>query len=230
MKAGVDVHRATSAFSVAGKSYPAGSYVMKTAQAFRAHLLDMFEPQNHPDDIPYPGAPPRAPYDVTGYNIAYSMGITFDRILDGFDGPFEKLPDLVKPPVGRVPAAAKGGGYLLSHAANDSFSVVNRLLKSNEAVYSHRDGFFIPWERAGGSRSSAELQRRKACSFDAAGSVNGTKLAPVRIGLWDRYGGSMPSGWTRWILERSEFPFEVVHTRRPSMRGISTAGSTCSSS
>ena len=56
--------------------------------------MDMFEPQDHPDDIPYPGGPPRPPYDVTGYNIAYSMGIKFDRILDGFDGPFEKIPDV----------------------------------------------------------------------------------------------------------------------------------------
>jgi len=36
------------------------------------------------------------------------------------------------------------------------------------------------------------------------------KLKPVRIGLWDTYGGSMPSGWTRWILEQYEFPFERV--------------------
>ena len=74
-----------------GKQYPAGSYVVKAAQPFRAHLMDMFEPQDHPDDIPYPGGPPRPPYDVTGYNLAYSMGIKFDRILDGFDGPFEKI-------------------------------------------------------------------------------------------------------------------------------------------
>ena len=31
-----------------------------------------------------------------------------------------------------------------------------------------------------------------------------------RIGLWDQYGGSMESGWTRWILEQFEFPFERV--------------------
>ena len=41
--------------------------------------MDMFEPQDHPDDIPYPGGPPRPPYDVTGYNLSYSMGITYDR-------------------------------------------------------------------------------------------------------------------------------------------------------
>ena len=37
------------------------------------------------------------------------------------------------------------------------------------------------------------------------------RLQPVRIGLWDQYGGSMPSGHLRWLLEQFEFPFEVVY-------------------
>jgi hypothetical protein len=37
------------------------------------------------------------------------------------------------------------------------------------------------------------------------------KVVKPRIGLWDRYGGSMPSGWVRWILEQYEFDFEVVY-------------------
>ncbi|HEV8345840.1 MAG TPA: M14 metallopeptidase family protein, partial [Vicinamibacterales bacterium] len=135
MKAGVTVHRATAPFTVAGKPYPAGSYVVKAAQPFRAHVMDMFEPQDHPDDIPYPGGPPRPPYDVTGYNLSYSMGIKFDRILDGFDGPFEKVPDLITPPAGKVAQAPSGGGYLLSHEVNDGFVAVNRLLKANEEVH-----------------------------------------------------------------------------------------------
>src|SRR5260370_36992116 len=36
------------------------------------------------------------------------------------------------------------------------------------------------------------------------------KIKPVRIGLWAQYGGSMASGWTRWLFEQYEFPFEVV--------------------
>src|SRR4030095_6439102 len=63
LKAGVAVHRAQAAFRVGGVTYPAGSFVVKTAQAFRAHVLDMFEPQDHPDDIPHPGGPPTPPYD-----------------------------------------------------------------------------------------------------------------------------------------------------------------------
>src|SRR6185436_14171187 len=129
-RAGVVVHRATAPFTVAGRSYPAGSFVVKAAQPFRAHLMDMFEPQDHPDDIPYPGGPPRPPYDVTGYNLSYSMGVKFDRILEGFDGPFEKIADLITVAPGKVAAAPAGGGYILSHQANDAFVAVNRLLKA----------------------------------------------------------------------------------------------------
>src|SRR5204862_131703 len=67
--------------------------------------------------------------------IAYSMGIRFDRILDAFDGPFEKTADFVLPPPGRVTPAPAGGGYLLSHQVNDAFIAVNRLLKANEEIF-----------------------------------------------------------------------------------------------
>ena len=113
IKTGITIHRATSEFKVAGKSYPAGSYVVKTAQAFRPHVLDMFEPQDHPDDIPYPGGPPTPPYDNAGYTVAYQMGVEFDRVLEGFDGPFEKINGLVKPAPGKVNTVANAVGFLL---------------------------------------------------------------------------------------------------------------------
>jgi Zinc carboxypeptidase len=102
IKTGVTVMRATTAFTVAGKSYPANSYVVKTAQAFRPHVMDMFEPQDHPDDIPYPGGPPTPPYDSTGYTLAFQMGVVFDRILDDFTGPFVKLTSEAKVPAGMI--------------------------------------------------------------------------------------------------------------------------------
>ena len=224
IKGGVVVHRATAPFAVAGKQYPAGSYVVKAAQPFRAHLMDMFEPQDHPDDIPYPGGPPRPPYDVTGYNIAYSMGIVFDRILDGFDGPFEKIPDMAPVPKGSVTQAPAGGGYLLSHQVNDAFVAVNRLLKANEDVYWLKSpvnangkpypiGTMYVAAKATTLPILQKLAADKGLAFDAVPSRpagDAMKLKPVKIGLWDQYGGSMPSGWTRWLFEQYEFPFEVV--------------------
>jgi hypothetical protein len=224
IKAGVFVHRATAPFTVAGKQYPAGSYIVKAAQPFRAHVMDMFEPQDHPDDIPYPGGAPRPPYDVTGYNIAYSMGIVFDRILDAFDGPFERIPDLAPVPQGKVTQAPAGGGYLLSHEVNDSFVAVNRLLKANEEVFwlkspttangkTYPIGTMFVTAKPDLLPILQKLASDKGLTFDAVPArpaVEAMKLKPVRIGLWDQYGGSMPSGWTRWLFEQFEFPFDVV--------------------
>ena len=69
------MHKATAAFSANGKQFPAGSWVIKTDQAFRSHVLDMFEPQDHPNDFRYPGGPPIPPYDNAGWTLAFQMGI-----------------------------------------------------------------------------------------------------------------------------------------------------------
>ncbi|HXH06268.1 MAG TPA: hypothetical protein VNI83_06725, partial [Vicinamibacterales bacterium] len=181
------------------------------------HVLDMFEPQDHPHDFQYPGGPPIPPYDNAGYTLAFQMGIAFDRILEGFSGPFERLRDLAAPPPGTVTDPPPGGGYLLDRRVNDAVIVVNRLLKAGQEVSWVTDGdppgaFFVaasPGARAILDRSARELGVSAKGAARPAGAL--VRLRAPRIGLWDQYGGSMPSGWTRWLLEQFEFPFEVVY-------------------
>jgi hypothetical protein len=179
----VTVHRATRAFDVQGKSYPAGSFVVMTAQAFRPHVLDMFEPQDHPNVIPYPGAPPTPPYDNAGWTLAFQMGVEFDRILEPFTGPLEKVTEwnVALPQVGKT----AGQPPTFDRRINDSFGAVNRLLAAGTPVFA------------------------TPTAFTTLGRGN-PPVRTLRIGLWDQYGGSMPSGWTRWILEQFEFPFSRV--------------------
>ena len=227
IKTGVDVDKATKPFKVAGKTYPAGSYVVKTAQAYRPHVLDMFEPQDHPHDLEYPGGPPKSPYDITGYTLAYQMGIKFDRILDGFEAPTERVPDLISVAPGSVKGSGKAG-WLISHETNKSFTLTNRLLKAGAPVYWLKEGSkagkqaFGPgaiWVPASAQAQSIVTASVKDLGIDAyavgakpAGEA--LPLKPVRIGLVDVYGGSMPSGWNRWLFEQFEAPFEVVYPQR----------------
>jgi hypothetical protein len=49
-------------------------------------------------------------------------------------------------------------------------------------------------------------------SKNATTAPEGLQPLPTpRIALLDVYGGSMPSGWTRWLLEQFEFTFNVVY-------------------
>jgi hypothetical protein len=202
----VTVHRATSDFNVRGKAYPAGSFVVFTAQAFRPHVMDMFEPQNHPNVIPYPGAPPTPPYDNAGWTLAFQMGVQFDRILEPFTGPFEKVTDWnVAPPRTTLPTAADGS-LVLDRRQNDAYRALNRLFAGKaRQISANQQKFFVRADR----RLEASLTSLGISMQRMDGSGPLTLRAP-RIGLWDQYGGSMPSGWTRWILEQFEFPFARV--------------------
>ncbi len=215
IKAGITIQRATTPFSAAGKQYPAGSYVVKTAQAFRPHVLDMFEPQDHPNDFQYPGGPPIPPYDNAGWTLAYQMGVRFDRLLDAFDGPFEKVGGSPLAMPAAPFTAAASGAYRIDHRVNNAVIAVNRLMAAGQEVSwntASADGAFFV---AANSASTAILQKaaRELGVMAAAAERPASGMQTVRmprIGLWDQYGGSMPSGWTRWLLEQYEFPFELV--------------------
>jgi len=224
---GVDVLRATQPFSVGDRGYPAGSFIVQTAQAYRPTVLDMFEPQDHPNDFPYPGGPPIPPYDVSGYTLALQMGVKFDRILEGFDGPFEKLPDQVKPAAGSIVGSGTAG-YLVSHAINNTFILQNRLLARKADVY----WLTQPVQAAGKSfapgaiwipahRGVTEIvgQAVKELGFDAYAldarpSAPTLKLKAPRVAVVDVYGGNMPAGWIRWLFEQFEFPYTVIYPQR----------------
>ncbi|HUX33279.1 MAG TPA: peptidase, partial [Gemmatimonadaceae bacterium] len=224
---GVDVLRATADFTVNGTHYPKGSYVIKTAQAFRPQVLDMFEPQHYPNDFAYPGGPPLRPYDNAGWTLAYQMGVHFDRVLDGFSGPFEQVEGLATPMAGTVANAAGAAGFVFSHAENDAFTVINRLLAAHAEVYwlgspLTANGATYPAGTFYVTASPAALPIVQTAAATLGVSFTGvaagpgagaTALHPPRIALLDQYGGSMPSGWTRFELEKFEFPYDVVYPR-----------------
>jgi hypothetical protein len=225
LKTGITVLKATEPFAVSGKNYQAGSFVVKTAQAFRPHVMDMFEPQNHPNDFLYPGGPPIPPYDSAGWTLAMQMGVSFDRMMDAFDGPFVKVDGVQNPPAATVSGAVKPAGYLISHRVNDSFVVVNRLLKAACAVYWLRKPQAVAGQDLGGGaiwvqaspavrpilNTAAKQFGVSAYAMAKAPAGEALRIKPVRIGLYDEYGGLMPSGWIRWLFEGYEFPFVFVY-------------------
>ncbi|MCA6472896.1 MAG: hypothetical protein IM548_04710 [Chitinophagaceae bacterium] len=219
---GVMVHQTTAAASIGNRNYPAGTWVVMTNQAFRPHILDLFEPQDHPNDFAYPGGPPVPPYDAAGWTLAYTMGIQFDRIMDEVNIPMQRLPfgEPIPLPSAGVPANEKG--WILDSKANYSFTAINSLLQ--EGIEVSR----IPDTIAGNAAGSffVSLTPKNKSKVQQLVAAIGAKpqptqqkplnLLPVkaaRIAIWDQYGGSMPSGWTRYLMEQFRFPYEVIFAR-----------------
>jgi len=149
-----------------------------------------------------------------------SDGYRFDRVLDGFDGPFETIPygELQSFPSQTIKKSH--GGYLISSAVNNAFIAVNDLLKAGISVYRVTEetgdfpagSFYVP---ARGERILKESGEHWGVAASPVSRKPGKmiEIKPSRIALFDIYGGSMTSGWTRWLMEQFHFPFDRIYTQ-----------------
>jgi hypothetical protein len=74
--------------------------------------------------------------------------------------------------------------------------------------------FYVP-----GSAKAKSILQKGADSNGLVGKAatsapgNLTKVGTTRIALWDTYGGSMPSGWIRWLMEQYHFKGDVIYSK-----------------
>jgi hypothetical protein len=181
---GVDVQTASAAFSIAGKTYPKDSIVIGCDQAFRPHVLDMFEPQDHPHDVPAPGAAPIPPYDNAGYTLALQMGVDFDRVFETISASLVSAPA----PLSIPDKPWQGFAHRFPMSSVENYRFAFQALRAGAALYVTSDKQF--------STGTGDI-----------------KLRHPRVALWDRYGGSMDSGWTRWIFDQFGIDHTVVYPR-----------------
>lgn len=203
LQCGIEVERLTKD---TGK-WPKGSFVFRCDQAFRPHILDMFEPQDHPNDLAYPGGPPIPPYDSAGYTLAFQMGVKFDRVLEAqtFETESVNLTNLGSGPE----IASRMNVVWVSAEQNDAYTLANRALLGGMQVAESTKGFQIE----GSGERIAALAKDLVNLRVKPGYVDGDYrvLRKPKIALWDQYGGSIESGWARYMLERAGLKFTVVY-------------------
>ncbi len=215
---GVRVYAAEAPFTIGRTSYPAGTAVIPAAQPYRPFLLTMLRPQRYPEVTPYAGGPVIPPYDVTSWSLPISMGVELSEVDAPLPAALTPLDQPVWPQAG---VAAAAGGHRVPHAADSVYVLVNRLLARGGELYwltgaaqgGAAGDLWIP----PGAVDPAELERLAGelhlpvAPLDAAPEGSRWRLAAARVGLYKPWVASMDEGWTRFLLERYEFPFVNLH-------------------
>jgi len=229
IRSGLAVHRLKASAQLGGRQYPAGSFVIRSDQAFRPHLMDLLTPQNHPDEVQYPGGPPVPPYDIAGWTLSYQMGVDSDLIdvpLDpSLDTALEEIEDELTPSPGAVPSG-DAYAYLFSPAPNDAYAAASRLLQEGEQVYrlarnvqledaSYKAGTFLVLSGESTRSRIERLASQRGLDFAAlqqepSQELELLQLSAPRIGMYDVYGGNMDEGWTRWLFEKFDIPSQKL--------------------
>ncbi len=218
-RGGVEIHRATETFQADGQSYPAGTYVAYAGQAFRAHLMDLMEPQEHPQRELYPGGPPEPPYGgLAGWTLPMQMAVNVVRVEDPFQVDAREVEGMVPVPESRI-AGDGSFGYVLSAQRNASRTAVNRLQAAGERVHLAGEAFqvgeheFAPGafivEAGDGTRARVEEVARElglaVVGLDTAPPGQLVALDAPRLGMYMPWTGNMDEGWTRYLFHEHDF-------------------------
>ncbi len=225
MENGIEVGRADEDFVAEGRAWHAGDFIISAAQPNGALVRSLLETARYPDNAITRRADGGVigPYDLAAFVLSEQMGVEATPVNHRL--PVAKhLLEQAPRSSGKVTGEGTAG-WLLSHAYNDSFRVVNRLLAAGADVYWLRETVERGGERyapgavwiPAGKTSAAEiaaLAREFGLPFRAVKSPvagNALKLRPLRLGMYRRYrGGNMDEGWTRLLFDRWEFPYRRV--------------------
>jgi len=220
----VEIHQAIEPFTADGIPYPAGTYVIPLTQPYGSYAKTLLEVQHYPVRYQYPGGPPLPPYDTTAHTLPLLMGVKTITVMSPFTAKMEPLEEILLPK-GKVIGGTAKYAYLLSHQSNNSVLAVNRLLKDGYKVYWSTDDatvdrqFFpagtvvIPQadELDTKIKTLASELGLNFFSINKALPARGYLLKTPRIGLYKSWSASVNEGWTRWILEQWEFPYQSLY-------------------
>ena len=236
-RSGIEFLRASEPFSVEGSAgevaFPAGSYVIPP-QAFRPYVVDLMEPKQYPDRRQYPGGPPEPPYDMTGYELRFQMGLEAVNVNEPFDMPRGEWGE-VSADIGEVRGegaagfAAHGNANWLyrglsalasegaadadeganAGAAPERFRTVQMLPTPNGEVPA--GSYWLPGLSAEAARALAADHGLTLTGVSASPSSDAVAEARApRVAIYRSWQAPMPEGWTRWVLDQYGFEWENV--------------------
>ncbi len=221
---GVEIHQAKDGFTAGGRIYPAGSFVVLTAQPYKAYAWALLEKQKYPDVRQYPGGPPVPPYDNAAWTLPLQMGVRCDEIEKPFEAALEKLEDIPE----LVFEAPENAPYLaLDAASNASYAIVFALLKDKAEIRRAKEslktedtslapGAFLIKNSPQVRKTLSQILEKwpaPVIGLDNIDSLSSFSLKNPRIGLYQSWRGNMDEGWTRYVFDDMGIPFKTLHNQ-----------------
>ena len=131
-QSGIEFVRATEDFSAGGSTFPLGTYI-NPPQAFRPYVVDLMEPKQYPDRRQYPGGPPEPPYDMTGYELRYQMGLQVVNVDEPFEMPAGEW-GTVSMDVGEVRGEDRAG-FVIHSTSNWIYRALQERTKKGDTLF-----------------------------------------------------------------------------------------------
>lgn len=232
---GLQIYESRAEFVHEGIHYPQGTFIIPASQPFGLFAKNMFEEQEYPDLRKYPdlwqgiirpvefeGAP-LSSYDQMGWTLPYQFGVQYSASRSPLDMSMAQVDEIVFTE-GKI-SGKPGYAYELSHQENKSFTAMNRVLKAGGRILwtteaFSRDNENFPTGTILILSDSIDRQVMETIAEDLDLAITGFSGKPdadtmeiktTRLGLYQSWVANADEGWTRYLLEKYEFPFTLLH-------------------
>ncbi len=219
---GIEVRRAEEEFEVDGRVYPAGTHAVFLQQPKRGLIRTLLERTEYPDNYwtrTRDGSP--RVFDTATDTVAEFMGVQVSTTCSTPVGEFTAI-DTLKTSAAVVRSGQQG--YILDPRLNLAHAAASRLCEQGTAVWRLDEpvqmgddslpagAFYIPADGA-----DEQLLQEVACDLGvdfwpaAECPECARRTSRLRLGIYQRYwGGNADEGWTRFILDNMDFPYQTI--------------------
>lgn len=228
IEGGVEIQRALEPFRADGEPYPEGTDIVFMAQPYRAFAKTLLEVQRYPSRRVTPNGPPERPYDVAGWTLPLQMGVHVVTIERSFQPP--SVTRLTAPtiPPGSVWGERRPTYWVMEGRGNGAAVALNRLVAAGAVPlwttkpidglgFTYQPGsFVIPYSKTLEPLLPTLTTALGLRAEGMKGKVPTDGLQPVgrsRVALYKPWIASIDEGWTRFLLEKFEFPFTTITDR-----------------
>jgi len=214
----IEVGRATRAITVGGKTYPAGSFVIKRDQPYGRLAKNLLEVQQYPD-------PRLNTYDDSGWTMGLAMNVEVVEVADStvLTAPVTPVDKAVVP--GRVAGNGTAGLAVAHLGSNQMITLRYRLRDVPMQVAEEKftaEGIEFP----AGSFLVADPAHAPAvrAAVEALG-LTGAALAnwPAirmheadlpRVAIYSQWSGTQNLGWYRLTFDAFGVPYDLIYKER----------------
>lgn len=221
----VQINQASAQFTANGKTYPAGSWVIKTQQPLGRFASEIMNIDHYPDNVRACSTCPLIfPYSEMTDNLPMQLGVTVDSVQNTFTASLQSVGNITPAAVTMPAAPAPAGSYLVDPDSYGIATFLSALQAANLPTFRAAQ----PFTTAGhdfpagtivippSSQARTVLQTAAnstgvpVYATDQTPPVQGFELKPgTRVGLI-RGLNQLPGGWLMYMLDQYHINWKLI--------------------
>jgi hypothetical protein len=216
---GIEIGMLNAELAVGGKTYPAGSYVIKLNQPYGRLAKNLLEKQDYPD-------PALRTYDDSGWSMGYAFNVTVNEIKD--KGILNARTTLVDSATWRGRVTGSGSGALaVAHFGSNNMIAFRYKLRSTPMKVAEQQfsaggvtfpagSFVVTGSEADlrAAREAAESLGLTAAAMQAVPDVRTHEADVPRVAIYSNWSGTQELGWYRHAFDQFGIPYDLIYKER----------------